>query len=1356
MLAADAALRQVGMLAVVAGLLLVLALVGLQRRNRQLAAMQRTVRLALDKHNPIFDALPDLVALKDTHGRYLACNERFGTLFGNTRQVIGKTDFDLLDTQTARNWRSHDRQAIEMGEPVEVEEWLALPAQGFTALLRATRQPVYEDGNLIGVLTVARDVTQQRVTEQEAGKHASYQRALLDNLPYLAWMKDAYGRFLAVNDALVEAMGAGSRQEVIGKTDRDLWPSELAEAYRADDSAVMRSRAKKEAVEQVQAVDGKIWVETFKAPIIGEQGEILGTVGFARDVSRRLEAERAIRDSERRLRESFQKHAAVMVFIEPDSGRIVDVNEAAIAYYGYTRERLLAMTVDELNTMSPEQVAQARSKASSGLHNHFEFEHRLASGETRQVEVYSSLIEHDGKPQLMSIIHDITQRKRLELTLVDERRRLGNVIEGTGVGTWEWNVQSGETRFNERWAEMIGYTLDELAPVSINTWMRHAHPGDLAKSEALLKQHFAGESDQYEFEARMRHRDGHWVWVLDRGRVFEWTDDGQPLWMYGTHQDITGRKLAELQLRENEQRLQIAGQSAYDIVYEYDVEHDQLDWYGDVDSMLGYPRDRITSGIDRWLDTIHPEDRERVAANMGTRAAERDSLEMEYRVRHADGGYRLWRDRAEPVCDAQGEVTRWIANCTDVTDQRINEERLRLAATVFAHAHEGILITDADTRIIDVNTAFTRITGYSREEAIGRKPSFLSSGRQDAAFYEAMWSTLKREDHWIGEVWNRRKDGKVYAETLAISAVRDDAGSVQRYVALFSDITMLKMQQEQLSHIAYYDALTDLPNRVLLGDRLEHEMRHAERDHSHLAVVYLDLDGFKEVNDAYGHDVGDRVLVEVATRLSHSLRADDTLARLGGDEFVAILSRLDNPNSCVELLPRMLASAAQPLLIDGHEISVSASLGVTLYPQSEPIDPDQLLRQADQAMYQAKLGGKNCYHFFDDEQDRNIRGRAERIEELRSALQSGKLQLHYQPKVNMHSGEVIGVEALIRWPQADGSMRMPADFLPLIEHNRLAAELDEWVMDTALRQLEQWDAAGTKLQVSVNISAYHLQQNDFGARLAEVLARHPGIAHERLTIEVLETTALMDLQRMRQVILDAQAMGVVFALDDFGTGYSSLDYLKNLPARELKIDRGFVRDMLDDRDDLAILEGIVGLATAFRRDLVAEGVENVDHGELLIALGCEVAQGYGIGRPMPAGQLPAWAKAWQPDPRWLDARPIARDDLPVIFAMVEHRAWVNALKSQLNGRHLHQPELAEHACQFGRWLDHEGANRYGDQGGFATIRGLHHRIHELAPSILDQHQNGDPDAAQQGLQRLLGMRDSLLTELRQLLRSRTH
>jgi diguanylate cyclase (GGDEF)-like protein/PAS domain S-box-containing protein len=720
-------------------------------------------------------------------------------------------------------------------------------------------------------------------------------------------------------------------------------------------------------------------------------------------------------------------------------------------------------------------------------------------------------------------------------------------------------------------------------------------------------------------------------------------------------------------------------------------------------------------------------------------------------VQTTPDGQAIWlRTSKVPLKDANNETMGIVGMYEDITEHKRAEENLHLAASVFGHAREAIMITSASGEIVDANEAFTRITGYARDEVLGKNPRIMSSGRQKRDFYATLWTDLATQGHWVGEVWNRRKNGEVFAVMQTISAVRDTQGALQHYVSLFSDITALKEHQHQLEHIAHFDALTNLPNRSLLADRLQQGMAQTQRRGKLLAVAYLDLDGFKAINDNYGHDAGDHLLITLASRMKQALREGDTLARMGGDEFVAVLVDLPDVTASEPLLTRLLAAAAQPVQLGHHTLQVSASLGVTFCPQTDDVDADQMLRQADQAMYQAKLSGKNRYHVFDAAQDRSVRGHHESLESIRVGLANNEFVLHYQPKVNMRTGKVIGAEALIRWKHPERGLLAPAVFLPVIEEHFLAVDLGEWVIETALTQIEQWHALGLDLPVSVNVGAHQLQQTNFVHRLQALLAAHPQVKPSCLELELLETSALQDIENISSIIKTCHHMGVNFALDDFGTGYSSLTYLKRLPATLLKIDQSFVRDMLDDPEDLAILEGVIGLASAFSREVIAEGVETLAHGSMLLQLGCEQAQGYGIARPMPATAMPDWVRNWKPPVHWETQALMSRDDLPLLFASVEHRAWLKTLQEFCAGEREAPPELDHFECHFGKWLDSAGKARYGAHPHFAQVDALHQQVHSLAEELLQLKALGQHSQAHAKNDQLSAVGDALLSHIKGL------
>ncbi len=685
--------------------------------------------------------------------------------------------------------------------------------------------------------------------------------------------------------------------------------------------------------------------------------------------------------------------------------------------------------------------------------------------------------------------------------------------------------------------------------------------------------------------------------------------------------------------------------------------------------------------------------------------------------------------------DGQDELTELAKTYNAMLDERRrSQQQLLLAQKVFEHAHDGIMVTDAKNCIVDINSAFCRITGYGREEVIGRTPSMLSSGRQDTGFYQHMWQQLHDIGFWQGEIWNRNKHGEVYAELLSISLIRDANGVVSHHLGIFSDITQMLKQREQLRLMAHYDVLTGLPNRVLLLDRFHQAMAHSKRTGRRVAVCYLDLDNFKPVNDHYGHDVGDQLLITVAQRLSEVVREEDTVSRLGGDEFAILLNDIASVDECRETLERIHEAIAQPYGLGDIEHHVSVSIGFTLYPDDN-VDIDTLLRHADQAMYQAKQAGRNrfCQYNVTEESEQAVQQLKQN--EIAQALENGQFQLYYQPKVDMASGQVEGAEALIRWVHPQRGIIPPMQFLPYIQTETLEIQVGEWVIARALQQLACWQAAGMTLSVSVNISAQHVLSSGFYAYLEKQLARYPEVDSYLLQIEILETHRLNDVQAVQKVIQQCRkGLGISVALDDFGTGYSSLTHLRNLPADTIKIDQSFIQDLLDDPNDYVIVEGVIGLAKAFNRTVIAEGVESTEHGLVLLLMGCHYAQGYAIARPMPVADFDDWLRQYQPNQDWITQayQPLTQKQRRIRLIQLFSTYWKKRLLRVVQS----EPDTTEHwplmshtRCYFGLWLERVRQENLFDTHWLDTLDHAHHQIHDIAQAMQQAMNQGQVEQA---------------------------
>lgn len=710
---------------------------------------------------------------------------------------------------------------------------------------------------------------------------------------------------------------------------------------------------------------------------------------------------------------------------------------------------------------------------------------------------------------------------------------------------------------------------------------------------------------------------------------------GQVIGYYVLGTDITERRQAEIALRDSEQRLERVLAGADQGYWDWHLKTNEFKVSGRWETMLGYQPGEMNVATSHWPELVHPDDLPVAQASIERHLSGlSEKHEAEIRCRTKAGGWRwiLTRGSVVELAD-DGSPLVMSGTHTDITERKKFEIAQLEATSVFENSYEGIMVANEEGLISKINPAFTRITGYDGASVIGKSPKILSSGRHDAQFYQDFWGALRQHDFWQGEIWNRRKNGELFVALQSVTVARDQNGRIQHYICVFTDISPLKAHEMELDRAANYDSLTALPNRRLLSDRLHQSIVHSSRNGKLSAVCFLDLDGFKTVNDRYGHAVGDQLLLGVGEHLKGVLRADDTLARLGGDEFVVLFTDISSPEECSQVLDRLLLAVRKPVRVAGYQLTISASIGVSLYP-ADDADPDTLLRHADQAMYLAKQAGKNRYQLFDPESDRVAQSHRAYLDSLRQALQGGEFMLFYQPKVDMVSGEVIGAEALARWQHLERGILPPGEFLPHLQGSELEVSFGEWVIETALSQMEAWLAEDLHMKVSVNISATHLLQVDFVERLGLALSRHPLVAPAKLELEILETAALGDMHKAVQVLHRCMELGVRFSLDDFGTGYSSLTYLRKLPVDTLKIDQSFVRDMLIDPDDLGIVHGVIQLASAFHRQVIAEGVETMEHGSMLRKMGCRFAQGYGIAKPMPADQMHVWCTNWTTARAW--------------------------------------------------------------------------------------------------------------------------
>ena len=554
-----------------------------------------------------------------------------------------------------------------------------------------------------------------------------------------------------------------------------------------------------------------------------------------------------------------------------------------------------------------------------------------------------------------------------------------------------------------------------------------------------------------------------------------------------------------------------------------------------------------------------------------------------------------------------------------------NRERLRQAAAVFDCTREGVLVTDTQGLIVHVNRAFMEITGYQCEDVMGQRPSLFKSGRHSAHFYQQMFQALESTGEWSGEIWNRRKSGEVYPQWQTIRVIHDDQGKVSHYVAVFSDISAMKNSEHELAHLAHHDPLTDLPNRLLFTDRAEQALASAQVHKRGCALLLMDLDHFKIINDSLGHNVGDQLLKLVAERLSGLFGPGVTLARLGGDEFAVLAESCPQVVQAAALAQRMLNAMKDPFIFDGNQLFISASIGISLFP-SDALSAEQLLRNADSALFKAKSAGREGYALYTEELTAHAQHRVEIAGELRRALDQHELRVYYQPVHDLHDSRLVGVEALVRWQHPERGLVPPGEFIPIAERTGLIADIDAWVMDQACRQMCQWLADGAPLSfIAINVSSRLFARRELYEQVAQVL-HTTGLDPAFLELEVTESAVMDDPEVALEQLHRLRELGLRLAIDDFGTGYSSLLRLKRLPVQKLKIDQGFVAGLPWDEDDAAIVRVVIALAKSMGMQVHAEGIEQVEQARFLLDQECDMGQGYWFGRPMPAHEID-WTRA---------------------------------------------------------------------------------------------------------------------------------
>ncbi len=966
----------------------------------------------------------------------------------------------------------------------------------------------------------------------------------------------------------------------------------------------------------------------------------------------------ALQESENRFRTIFEQAGVGVRVLETASGCFLRANQRYSDIVGYTQEELIGSVYTAITHPDDLQAGQEQlARLAAGTISEFTMEKRYIHKDGHTVWVRLTVTGTDKSGEKsdsnIAVVEDITDRKRLEAIQAGERKILELISKGeTPLSRiCEAIIKFSEHQYPEMRCVILRCEDGLLRVVSAPSMPDSYFSIVDGKVEAGLNGGSCGAAIYRKERVVSADISSDLLWVNFRHMGLElgfracWAEpiiatDGNVLGTFSLYRAAPGepdsgevhliesmtritaiameREQTMMQLQCSEAEWLRAMEQFDDVIYLLDKERRLVRGNSAFYRMVGLDREHSVGRPVEEL--VHPEGEETPCPVCVAQKALREGV---FIMEPDDPNNPLGRPlelSLRLVRDEGGAVTGIAMNLHDLSLTRQIEQRQRLAATVFESTAEGVVITDPDGTIVDVNRAFSEIMGYSREEVLGKNPRIWKSGRHDESFYRDMWHTLKEAGYWRGEIWNRRRSGELVPEWGTISGVSDEQGRLSHYVAVFSDISAIKQTQEKLEHLAHYDALTDLPNRLLFNARLAHAVRHAERHDSKLAVLFLDLDRFKNINDSLGHSMGDELLCQISGRLKKRLRREDTVARLGGDEFVVLLENLPGPHSVAVMAEKLMDTLRKPVTLEAQPVHISVSVGISIYPD-DGRDSASLVRNADAAMYRAKESGRNTYEFYTAELTSNTLERVAMENDLWQAVARDELYLLYQPQVEFPGGRIVGVEALVRWQHPTLGTISPAWFIPIAEECGLIHSLGEWVLNTACAQGSRWLEQGLDFgRIAVNLSGKQLQRGGMVGEVKEALARS-GLAASRLELEVTENFIMQGAEQAVVELSELREMGVTLAIDDFGTGYSSLSYLKQLPIHKLKIDQSFVRDIPKDANDMAISKAVIALGKNLSLSVIAEGVETVEQAEFLQQAGCEEAQGYLYSRPVSAAEV---------------------------------------------------------------------------------------------------------------------------------------
>ncbi|NJO17363.1 MAG: PAS domain S-box protein [Thioploca sp.] len=1199
----------------------------------------------------ILNAATDSIVMTELDTTCVIINPAGATRLGKVvDDIVGQPVCHFVAPEVARQRQYFFEQVVHSKQAVRFEDE-ERPQVWFEHCM----YPVLDDNNTVRrVAIVSRDVTGRKQTEQALRESEQTLRAILNATPDSIVMIDLAGTFITLNPTGAQKF----REEIddlIGKSLYQYLPPLIAKKRKLTIQQIIQTKQSVALIEE-RAADK--WCEINYCPVINEQNAVSRIAIFARDITQRKRADDALRASQKKYASLFNT-AEVSLWEEDFSAILARFNQLRTSGITDLRSYLAAnpdtlgdflqlikinnvnaatLRLFEANSLIELQQSFAKTFVTTTQATFIEELCAIWSGKKLfQAETHYRTLKGKNLAALLSMpipeteaefchlpisILDITELKKIEAALRKERDFTNAIINIAGSLVVVLDRQGHIVRFNLTCEELTGYAFDEVKGRLVWELFIRAEEMKAVKNyfHELVTTHPSS------------HNENYWVTRKNTLRLIDWfntvlTDDnGEVKYVIATGIDITERKRTEQALARTlaEQKV-ILDNSPVGIAFLGEGQR-FVRVNRKLEEIFGYTELELQNQTARMLYSTNGENTE-LGTEVFPLLTKKDTYETEQLMRRQDGSW-FWCRFLIKAVDPEDLSKGYIWNLEDVTNQKQAEENLRLSAKVFETTTEGILVTDADTRVIMVNPAFTTITGYTLVEILGKKPSFLHSGRHPLDFYKRMWKTLLTDGKWQGEIWNRRKNGEFYVEWAAIAAIRDTHQQIVQYVSVFSDITERKRAEEMIWHQANYDTLTNLPNRIFFIDCLARALLMAKRQQQQIAVMFIDLDRFKWVNDTLGHEAGDQLLQETAQRLRTCIRDSDTIARLGGDEFTAFLTPIADILAVKIIAERILDNLSRAYQIDNQEVFVSGSIGITLFPEDGQ-EVATLLKNADTAMYQAKENGRNAYRFFTPTMNTQIIERVQLEQALHQALDNNEFFLHYQPIFDLASEQIVGVEALLRWQRYKQNNIFPRKFLPLAEETGLINPIGQWTLITALKQLKAWYRAGlAPLQMSVNFSSRQLRTSFIVEMITEILTNLelPGSI---LTIEMTESTLLENSPTIASTLQQLHDLGIKIAIDDFGEGCASLNYLKQFPINILKLDQNFIHNLTLESYNKILIEAIIALAHKLNIKVVGEVVETEEQLTFLRNHHCDWVQGKYFSSPLLPQEFEQFVKQWQ-------------------------------------------------------------------------------------------------------------------------------